>query len=351
MRLLKWVTAVGLLLFLMSCTNSREITLPITFDEAALTAVEDDIIAGEYGEIDSWLMWANGDLVWEGYYRGAAADDLHPVYSVTKSVTSAAVGIALDEGAIAGLDTAVLDFFPDYTPTGSLDPRKEVMTLEDLLTMRAGFAWDELSTIYGNDSNDATQLTRSPAWIAYMLDRNMAEMPGDVFVYNSGASMLLSGILQHSTDLRADSYVALRLFAPLGIDEWRWDSTPDGYANTGWGLWLRPRDMLLFGRLYLQNGRWQDQQLVPENWVQQSTRPIVDTQSGFHYGYQWWRFNDDHTAVANLATNDLYFAWGFGGQFIFVIPHLDLVIVTTAENFADSTQFFAALEPIFAAIE
>ncbi|MAT96958.1 MAG: serine hydrolase [Anaerolineaceae bacterium] len=351
MRFRRWVTAVCLLTLSISCTRSREVTLPITFDEAALTAVDEAIIAGEYGEINSWLMWTNDELVWEGYYRGAAADDLHPVYSVTKSVTSAAVGIALDEGAIAGVDTAVLDFFPDYTPTGSLNPRKKAMTLEDLLTMRAGFAWDEFSTIYGNDSNDATQLSRSPAWMTYMLDRNMAEMPGDVFVYNSGVTMLLSGILQQSTGLRTDNYVALRLFAPLGIDEWRWDSTPDGYANTGWGLWLSPRDMLTFGQLFLQNGRWQDQQLIPENWIHQSTQPLVDTQTGFHYGYQWWRFSDDHTAVANLTVNDLYFAWGFGGQFIFVIPHLDLVIVATAENFENSEQFFAALGPIFAAIE
>jgi len=344
----KWrriFTAV-LLLLLTDCTA---VQAPSPAEQLAL--VDAKIAAGEYGNVNSLLVWHDGGLMLEAYYRGTDGSTMNQVYSVTKSITSAMIGKALQEGHITDVDEPVLPFFPEYEPVANLDGRKEMLTVEDLLTMRAGFAWDESSTIYGNDANDATRLAGSRDWTQYMLDREMAAEPGTTFTYNSGATLLLGGILAQTSGQTVEEYTVERLFEPLGITQWRWQETSTGQSNTGWGLYLRPIDMLKFGQLYLQQGRWQDAQIIPEAWVAQSTRPLVHVSDEFDYGYQWWRFADQNPVVADLAQNDLYFAWGFGGNFIFVIPHRNLIVVTTAENFEDGTRFFPALReyifPIF----
>lgn len=327
-----------LFLFLTSCAFLAGAT-----PAERLAELDTAIVAGDYGDINSLLVWHDGTLVWEAYYRGANANTAVQVYSVTKSVTSAMIGRALAEEQLAGLDELVLPLFPEYTQIDNRDGRKEAITLADLLTMRAGFAWDELSTIYGNEVNDVTHLTRSGDWTKYMLDREMAADPGTTFTYNSGVTMLLGDILERAGGRTAEAYTAEHLFGPLGITEWQWETTPRGHSNTGWGLYLRPVDMVKFGQLYLQEGEWAGEQLIPDSWVAASTRPVVRIDEAYDYGYQWWRFADQNPVVADLAENDLYFAWGFGGNFIFVVPHLDLVITTTAENFENSSQFFPAL--------
>lgn len=310
--------------------------------EDQFTALDAEIASGTYGEINSLLIWHDGSMDFESYYRGTDRDTMIQVYSVTKSITSAAIGIAYEEQEIAGLDESIFSYFPDQQQIKNFDAQKEAITVEDLLTMQAGFQWDELSTIYGNNNNDVTQLTRSRNWVKFTLDKEMAHHPGTSFAYNSGVSILLGAVLQQATGQTAEAYTAVNLFKPLGIAEWEWEQTPKGFSNTGWGLHLRPVDMLKFGQLYLQKGNWEGTQIIAKEWIEQSTQASVYLDD-FDYGYQWWRFADQNSIVANLAQNDVYFAWGFGGNFIFVVPHLNLVIVSTATNFEESTQFFPIL--------
>ncbi|KAA3665551.1 MAG: class C beta-lactamase-related serine hydrolase [Chloroflexi bacterium] len=176
----------------------------------------------------------------------------------------------------------------------------------------------------------------------YILDRKMVAAPGTSFTYNSGATMLLGGILEKATGQSVEDYTAVTLFKPLKITKWQWDRTPKKHSNTGWGLHLRPLDMLKFGQLYLQQGNWQGKQIISQEWVTQSTQPSV-YMDNYNYAYQWWRFTDNNPIVSDLAQNDIYYAWGYGGNFIFIVPHLDLIVVTTAENFDNSAQFFPAL--------
>lgn len=337
------LASILFLLLLTSCQLTPQ--APPTEQLAELDA---KVEAGEYGAINSLLIWHDGSLILESYYGGTGPDTMSQVYSVTKSITSAAIGQALAEGAITNLDETLLDYLPESDTIENLDGRKTRITLEDLLTMRAGFAWDESSTIYGDANNDVTQMTNSTNWIQYMLDQEMATEPGTAFTYNSGVTMLLGAILEEATGQTTEDYVAAYLFAPLEITEWRWQETPTGRSNTGWGLFMRPADMVKIGQLYLQQGAWQGEQLIAKNWVEQSTQPLVPVSEMHDYGYHWWRFADENPIVADLNVNDLFFAWGFGGNFIFVVPHLDLVVVTTAENFVNAEQFWSVLpEHIF----
>ena len=326
------------LICLTSCTSKRE-----TVAVAGFAELDAQIADGVYGDINSLLIWHDGEMVHESYYRGIDAETMNQIYSVTKSITSAMIGRAIEEGHIASIDEKMIDYFVGYETIFAQDGRKQKITLEDLLTMRGGFAWDELSAIYGQETNDVTSLIRANDWVQYVLEQELATEPGTTFSYNSGITMLLGSILQDATGETAESYTKENLFEPLGIEKWQWRRTPNRTTNTGWGLFLRPTDMIKFGQLYLQEGEWEGEQIIPSAWVAQSTAPTVRIDDAYDYGYQWWRFADENEIVADLDENDLYFAWGFGGNFIFVVPHLDLVVVATAENFEDSAQFFPIL--------
>ncbi len=265
--------------------------------------------------IHSVLVIRHGYIVAEAYYPPFTEESQREVFSVTKSVMSALIGIGLNEGAISGLDRPVLDFFPGRT-FAQPDPRKTAMTLENLLTMTAGLDWEDTNPVLG-------QMTQSPDWVAFVLDRPMVEAPGRRFNYCSGCSHLLSAILQETTGQKTFDYAQAHLFGPLGITHFTWQRDRQGIALGGWGLQMTPRDMAKFGYLYLHGGAWDGQQLVPAEWVRRSTARHVETDStlALGYGYQWWR----DPAV------DAYMARGRGGQLIYVAPGPDLVVVFTAD--------------------
>jgi CubicO group peptidase (beta-lactamase class C family) len=224
---------------------------------------------------------------------------------------SALIGIALREGYIHSLNQKLVEFYPEYiTPTS--DPRIKDITIEHLLTMTSGF---EQEPSLGED------------WFKSMLEQPVSDEPGQVFHYNSAAEHLLSGILTRSTHLTALEFANKHLFQPLGIPLPSWETDPQGNNVGGDGLSLRPRDMAKIGYLYLHQGLWDGQQLVPAEWVQASTEEHAkaDFWSG-SYGYLWW--------VTALEGHGAYYAAGFGGQYIYVIPDLDLVVVITGNGSA-----------------
>jgi CubicO group peptidase (beta-lactamase class C family) len=273
-----------------------------------------DVIAARRAEIHSVLVVRNGALVAEAYAPPYTAETEHRLYSCTKSVTSALVGIAVGEGYIEGVDQPALGFFPDRT-FDNIDEVKQAMTLEDLLTMRSGLDWpdENMSLTY--------DLAVSRDWIGFVLNRPMAAAPGTEFVYNNGVSHVLSAIVQAATGSSTLAFAQEQLFEPLGIvDHYTWETDPEGIANGGWGLFMVPRDMAKFGYLYLNEGEWDGEQIVPAEWVAASTREHVA--SGHHggYGYQWWIFPDD----------GFYAAIGLEGQYILVAPSLSLVAVFTS---------------------
>jgi CubicO group peptidase (beta-lactamase class C family) len=263
--------------------------------------------------LHSLLIIRNGYLVSENYFGKYQADTRHELYSVTKSFIATLIGIALDKGYLKGTDQRVVDFFPEQT-FANPDERKSAMTLDDTLTMRTGLDWTEGDRAYRS-------LYVSPDWVKYMLDEPMVTAPGSQFNYCSGCSHLLSAILQETTEMNPRDFAEQYLFKPLGMTNLRWDTNGDGTPIGGWGLWLTPRDMAKLGYLYLRHGEWNGQPIVSAQWVENATRTHTETGGDLGYGYQWWTY----------PSLEAYTALGLGGQTIFVIPELDLIVVTTAE--------------------
>jgi CubicO group peptidase (beta-lactamase class C family) len=210
--------------------------------------------------------------------------------------------------------------------------------------MSAGFVWDEIFTPYydssgePNPENSAVSMYLSDDRIKHVLDLPMSDDPGTKFVYSTGSAMLLSGILSNTTGQSAEGFAEENLFCSLGITDWEWSTSPNGISDTGAGLALHPVDMAMFGYLYLNNGLFEGERIVPEEWVAESSAKHITfkeptTGDDFSdYGYQWWRFTDA-SVEGSVEINDIFYASGYGGQFVFVIPHLNMVVASTAANF------------------
>ena len=241
------------------------------------------------------------------------AGGLHDLASCTKSVTSTLIGIAIGQGAIAGVDAPVLDLLP-RRPVANVDDRKRALTLAHLLTMSTGLA------CYADPGEITLQeMRRSDDWAQFVLDLRMIENPGARFEYCSPASHLLSVILQQATGRTALDFAREHLFGPLGIKDVVWPPSPQG-VTTGWGdLHLTPHDMAKIGVLFLHEGRYDGRQIVSREWVGAATRKHAVPPGHFGYGYGWW-----------LASRDIYAANGRGGQQIIIAPALDAVVVLTA---------------------
>lgn len=302
-------------------------TPPYELDEEILTGLVNLIEAGDFGNIHSLIIIHNDNLVLEEYFMGWTRHMRHLCASTTKSFTSALIGIAVDQGKLNGVDETLLSFFPEYSDIANPDERKESITLENVLTMSAGFTWNELSTPYGTPENDSSKMGRSSDWIKYMLDLPMSDNPGTKFVYNSGCTILLSGIIAKETGQSAEEFAKDNLFNALGITNREWQSGPNEISNTGWGLFLHPVNMAMFGYLYLKNGLLNGEQVVPEDWIKESTSKHIAS-----YGYQWWIL-PNAIAEAHPGAAGAYYALGYGGQYIFVLPNLNMVVVATAENY------------------
>jgi CubicO group peptidase (beta-lactamase class C family) len=273
----------------------------------------------ELPRIHSLLVSHRGSLVVERYFNGARATRPANVKSAAKSIMSALVGIAVDRGLIKGVRQPIADFFPSLRAPKA-DPRKQEITIEDLLTMRSGLQ-STSNRYYG-------AWVQSRNWVQYVLDRPLLAEPGRFMDYSTGSSHLLSAILTKATGKSTWQFAQETLAKPLGFALAPWPRDPQGIYFGGNDMLLTPRQMVAFGELYLNRGAVNGRQIVPAAWVDASF--VVRTQSRWSdqfYGYGWW--------ARELAGQDVRFAWGFGGQYIFIVPKLDLVVVTTSSSTAD----------------
>ncbi|NLG97771.1 MAG: serine hydrolase [Chloroflexi bacterium] len=262
--------------------------------------------------LHSLLIVRNGYIVSETYYNGSSQSAEHELFSVTKSVIATLIGMAVDQAKLA-IDQPVSDFLPvaDYA---NPSPSKQAMTVEDLLTMTSGLDWPEVDSTFRS-------MYMSRDWVRWVMDLPMREELGETFLYCSGCSHVLSAILQQSVGMTAEEYAKRNLFAPLGIRDYSWEKDAQGISVGGWGLSLTARDMAKLGYLYLRNGEWDGEQILSQEWIAAAASKHVDTDGDLGYGYQWWIYPD----------YGAYTALGRDGQTIFVIPDMDLVIVTTAK--------------------
>ena len=265
------------------------------------------------------------DTDWHPFYRDSK---LHTMQSVSKSLTSAAIAIANKNGDIPDLNANIMNYFDDYK-SSKPDPRREKITILDVLNMSSGIKWDESSMAYTDPSSDCVQMELSNDWIQYVIDREMAESPGTKFNYNSGETMLLSYLINKTTGNDLAKYLEKNLFSVIGIKDYYWKHTPKGLTDAEGGLYLTPRDLARFGYLILKNGVWDGKQVLPKSWVSQIHKTEITTGTDWlRYGLQFWvmPYGDNQTAI--LAS-------GLGGQRMIVIPEYDIVAVFTGWNIYD----------------
>ena len=258
------------------------------------------------------------DPAWHPYYQGT---DLHSMQSVSKTVSSIILGIAITRGDFkASLDTPLLNYF-DAAKVKNVDERKRRITLRHVLTMSTGLDWNE-EVAYDDPKNDSSLMEAAEDWVQYVIDRPMAQEPGRVFNYSSGVSELLAYIFQKETGQDIERYGEKYLFTPLGMDHF-WKRTPLGLPDTEGGLFLNTTDLAKIGYLYLHDGMWDGKQIVSQDWVKQSLAPLIDAEEGFKYGYKWWLLprTDRHGYI--------WMARGFGGQRLMVFPEESLIAVVT----------------------
>jgi CubicO group peptidase (beta-lactamase class C family) len=262
----------------------------------------------------SLLVSWHGELIAERYFHATRATSLEDIKSASKSVISALVGIAIGRGILPGVDTPIASYFPDLSGPG-VDGRKKQITIADLLTMRSGLASTSRQN-YG-------AWVQSPNWVRYVLSRPLSSPPGEQMDYSTGNTHLLSAILTKASGQDTWSFAEEELAEPLGFTLARWTRDPQGVYFGGNEMLMTPREMLKFGELYLHRGQIDGRQIVPAAWVADSfTARTQSPISGHQYGYGWW--------MDEMEGHRVYFAWGFGGQYIFVVPDLELVVVTTS---------------------
>jgi CubicO group peptidase (beta-lactamase class C family) len=251
----------------------------------------------------------------------------HDVRSISKSVTSLLVGIALRQGKFPDLDTAVMDQFPEYASLRNAD--NERITFRHLLTMSSGLKWDE-SLPYNNPANSELRMDDAADPIRYVLEQPVIAPPGSVYNYNGGNTLLLAAVLAKATGKRLDEYAKEMMFDPLGITDVEWVNLPStGQPYAPSGLRLRPRDTAKLGQLMVADGVWNDTQILPRGWTGSSMKPRINGEGLYYYGYQWW--------LGRTMRDDKSLHWaagvGYGGQRLYAVPDLDLVVVINAGHY------------------
>ncbi|HEX5869830.1 MAG TPA: serine hydrolase [Longimicrobium sp.] len=273
--------------------------------------------AAELPRLRGILVSQRGRIVMERYTAGAGADRATNVKSASKSVLSVLVGIAIQEGHIRGVDQPISDFFPDYFARQGVDPRKRAITVGHLLSMQSGLE----STSF----NEYGAWVSSRDWVRAALDQPVVDAPGGRMLYSTGSTHLLSAILTRATGRSTWAYANEKLAEPMNFRIRPWQRDPQGIFFGGNDMYLTPRQMLRFGQMYLDGGVYQGRQIVPRAWVRESVRARTSSPyNGHGYGLGWWS--------KDSGGRQVFFAWGYGGQYVFVVPELEMVAVFISQS-------------------
>lgn len=287
------------------------------------------------GPIKSFLLQRDGELLIEAHRMGMRSDRTTNIKSVAKSIISLLVGIAIDQGHLHGVKQPIGGFFPDYFRDRP-DPEKESITIQDLLTMRAGLA--------STSRRNYGRWVLSDNWVEYALGQPLVERPGGEMIYSTGSSHLLSVILTRATGMTTREFADRFLFGPLGITDGGWDRDPQGYYLGGNNMALSPSALLRIGTMVMNMGVYNQQQIVPRAWIAESMQ--IYTRSHFNpydYGYGWWQ--------RELNGYTVQFAWGNGGQYMLMIPALKTVVAIASGGGQSNVENRASRRRLFDFIE
>lgn len=291
------------------------------------------VVDGELAYTHGVLVARHGQLAVEEYFYGFDRETLHDMRSASKTIASTLVGLAVRERRIDGSGAKALTYLPQYRRYANWDPRKADITVRHLLTMSSGLDANDSDRRSAASEGRYQSQTLRPDWIKLALDAPMMEDPGTQPLYGGANPMILGGILANVAEEPVEWFAHRTLFGPLGIESYKFFLDPTGVVYMGGGLWMRPRDMAKYGQMYLDGGEWQGQRVLEESWIEESwqkygrLRPLE--RNGHQYGYLWWH----HVYDVGGETIPTLEARGNGGQYIFIAPSLDLVVVITSGNF------------------
>jgi CubicO group peptidase (beta-lactamase class C family) len=306
-------------------------------DEGLSTEIIGALVAavgtGDLEYTHSILIARRGKLVVEEYFYGFDRETRHDMRSASKTVTSTLVGLAVQEGRIGGSEAPILPYFPQYRRYDNWDDRKADISVRDLLTMSSGLDANDSDRESVAAEGAYQSQTEQPDWIKLALDAPMIANPGSQPLYGGANPLILGGILANVAGEPVEWFAHRALFGPLGIDDYRFFLDPTGIPYMGGGMYLRPRDMAKYGQLYLNGGTWNGHRILSEEWIRKSWgkygRLAPLDRNGHQYGYLWWH----HQYQVGDRLIETVEARGNGGQYIFVVPSLEMVVVITSGNF------------------
>ncbi len=333
----------------------------VNIDSMLIEKAVKEILCGRYPEVHSMLIFKDDMLVFEEYFTGHKwqydapnhhgelvnwnMSMSHNIHSDTKSITSACIGIAIDEGFIESVNQSIFDYLPDHQHL-SIDG-KDRITIEHLLTMTSGLEWPEWSSPYSSLDNPEIGIwwsEKDP--LSYILEKPLIAEPGTYFIYSGGNMKVLGEIIRYASNMSLDDFSNKYLFEPLEIDNANWkERFESGVINAAAGLYLTPRDMTKIGATFLNKGVWNETQIISEHWVNKSANPYLGNigidvpgeDSGIlGYSYSWW--------TKQYSISNMYSASGFGGQHIMVLPGVNTVVVFTGGNYLTFRPPFKILE-------
>jgi CubicO group peptidase (beta-lactamase class C family) len=337
----------------------------VNIDSNLIETAVDKIGDGKYKEVHSILIVKDNKLVFEEYFIGHRykwdgpghhgewvtwdKTKLHDIKSDTKSITSMCIGIAIDEGFIESVNQSIFDYLPEHYHLNTAG--KDKITIEHLLTMTSGLEWDEWGAPLSSPNNDTIALWFPPCDdpITCVLQKPLVSEPGESFTYNGGGTIVLGEIIKNATGMDIDEFSKKYLFEPLGIDSSNWVRFEQGLISADGGLEITPRAMAKIGMVLLNGGVWNSEQIISEQWVKNSatTFPgnnrirIPGSDAGINgYSYSWWTKQYSHLG----EEINMYYAGGWGGQYIMVFPEINMVVVFTGGNYTSKTTAFSILE-------
>jgi len=337
----------------------------VNIDAELIEKAVNDINRGKYKEVHSMLIFKDNKLVLEEYFTGHKYQwdapehhgELvtwdrsmpHCVHSVTKSITSTCIGIAIDNGFIDSVHQSIFDYLPEHQHLKT--DGKDKITIEHLLTMTSGLEWEEWNAPYSSEDNPIIEIwfsEKDP--VTYILEGSLIDEPGTSFRYYGGNQIVLGEIIRNATKRNIDEFSKKYLFEPLEIDsfDW-WLRFESGVIEAAGGLKMTPRDMVKIGVTFLNNGVWKGKQIISGQWVEKSATPFADNKGidvpgtdkkNVGYSYSWW------TKTFSSSGKEIYmfYAAGWGGQNIMVFSELNAVVVITGGIYTSSTKTFALLE-------
>jgi CubicO group peptidase (beta-lactamase class C family) len=317
-------------------------------NDNALLLTHSAIKGFQYENIKSMTILHEDAVIFEHDYDQQRRS-LRRIEDLTNLFANLALGIAIDEGLVGSVEDSIHLYLPEYAATFEAEPLKKGIKLAHLLMHRAGFSWNESIVSPYSPDNNLNQMRSSSDWAGFILSQPLEAIPGLRHNYNSGAVQIISKIITNVSGESMEQFLVERLFKPLGITNWTWDTGPGQITDAAGGLSLSQLDVVKIGYLFLNEGSWEGQQIVSRNWVLQSTQVQSLVSNNYHFGYTWWKF--DETFLSELLTEDIYCYPGGFGNHLYVVPSKDLVVSIGAQNiesglYNDSFYLFLEIQNI-----